>query len=78
MTSGTMTQNRSDARMASDAPRTPDLDPVIQTIIQKARRTIPRPMARGSLGLSWLSALLLFLSFPPVNWSACGWIAPVH
>lgn len=52
-----------------------NLDPQIQAIIDKARRT--RVSATGTWVLSSVSAVSLWACFTPLNWSPLGWLALV-
>lgn len=54
-----------------------DLDPAIQSIISKARASVPRAPGRGSLILGLLSGGLLYASFRPIDFAPLGWIAVV-
>lgn len=59
----------------------PDSDRSVRDIIASARsvrtRTTSKVGVKGALGMSFLSGLLLWLSFTPVDASPLAWIAPI-
>lgn len=60
---------------ATDSPR--NLDPTIQAIIDRARASVPKMRSRATWALPCLSAVLLWASFPPVNWGPLAWVSLV-
>ena len=69
MTATTMNEKRQDS------------DRSVRDIIASARsvrkQAVVRVGARGALAMSFLSGLLLWACFTPVNWSPLAWLAPV-
>ena len=61
----------------SGEPVKADLDPAIQSIINRARASVPRPAGRGALLLSFATGLLMYASFRPLDFSPLAWIATV-
>lgn len=74
-----MTTQLTDAPVSTAALSTADPSP--GQIIAAARRTQTahgdRSGGRGALLLGLLSSLLLWASFPPLEWSPLAWLAPV-
>ena len=52
-------------------------EPSVRAIISAARAVPIRTRSRGTWMCAGLSAVLLWASFPPIDWGPLGWVALV-
>lgn len=61
----------------TDSPASQALSPDVQSIIDRARATRPLPGARSAWIVSGVWAVLMYVSFPPLDWGPVAWLALV-
>ena len=60
---------------ATERPEPRALAPDVQSIIDRARATRPLPGSKATWIISAVWAVLMYASFPPINWGPLAWLA---